>query len=137
MKQLPNSFDEFKELNFKMLSTSFDFIKHIVTTASAVLAILISLSQKPYHSILILCSLVLLLVCILCGTIVLYSVLFSFRKTGIDIVKNIDEQIQKGIRAYKPLYPGYDIGGKILEVVCVLSFILAMLILVVFSFAKL
>lgn len=137
MKQLPNSFDEFKELNFKMLSTSFDFIKHIVTTASAVLAILISLSQKPYHSILILCSLVLLLVCILCGTIVLYSVLFSFRKTGMDIVKNIDEQIQKGIRSYKPLYPGYDIGGKILEVVCVLSFILAMLILVVFSFAKL
>ncbi len=134
---LPNSFDEFKESNYKMLGSSFDFVKHLVTTASAVLAILISLSQKPYHSILLLCSLVLLLVCILCGTIASYIVLFSFRKTCMDIVENIDEQIREGARAYKPIYPGYNIGAKILEVVCVFSFIMAMLILVVFAFAKL
>lgn len=135
--KFPNSFDEFKESNYQMLGTSFDFVKHLVTTASAVLAILISLSQKPYHSILLLCSLVLLLVCILCGTIVLYTVLFSFRKTCMDIVENIDEQIQEGARAYKPIYSEYSIGAKILEVVCVFAFILAMMLLVVFAFAAL
>lgn len=132
--KFPNSFDEFKESNYQMLGTSLDFIKHLVTTASAVLAILISLSQKPYHSILLLCSLVLLLVCILFGTLASYIVLFSFRKTCMDIVENIDEQASKGARAYKPLYPGYNSVAKILEVVCVLSFIIAMVLLVVFAF---
>ncbi|MGM8362093.1 hypothetical protein ACSV4D_09280 [Flavobacterium sp. ARAG 55.4] len=135
--KFPNSFDEFKDSNYQMLAASFDFVKHLVTTASAVLAILISLSQKPYHSILILCSLVLLLVCILCGTIASYIVLFSFRKTCMDIVENIDEQVSKGAEAYKPFYPGYNIGAKILEVVCVLSFIVAMLLLVLFAFTNL
>jgi hypothetical protein len=135
--KLPNSFDEFKEYNYQMLGTSFDFVKHLVTTASAVLAILISLSQKPYHSILLLVALVSLLVCILCGTIVLYIVVFSFRKTCMDIVGNIDMQIQKGIREYKPFYPGYNTVAKIFEVVCVFSFLMAMLMLVVFAFAKL
>ncbi|EKT3967195.1 hypothetical protein NTJ12_002277 [Flavobacterium psychrophilum] len=135
--KLPNSFDEFKESNYQMLGTSFDFVKHLVTTASAVLAILISLSQKPYHSILLLCSLVLLLVCILFGTIASYIVLFSFRKTCMDIVENIDEQVSKGVRAYKPFYPGYNTVAKILEFVCVLSFIFAMLLLVVLAFATL
>ncbi|MBP4137420.1 hypothetical protein [Flavobacterium geliluteum] len=132
--KFPNSFDEFKESNYQMLGTSFDFVKHLVTTASAVLAILISLSQKPYHSILLLCSLVLLLVCILCGTIASYIVLFSFRKTCRDIVENIEEQVNMGVRAYKPLNPGYSIEAKILEFVCVFSFVMAMILLVIFAF---
>lgn len=132
--KLPNSFDDFKESNFKMLGTSFDFVKHLVTTASAVLAILISLSQKPFHSTLILCSLVLLMACILVGTLALYIVLFSFRKSCMDILENIEEQASMGVRAYKPFYPGYTLASKILEVVCVFSFVSAMILLVIFAF---
>jgi multisubunit Na+/H+ antiporter MnhB subunit len=132
----PNSFNDFKETNYQMLTTSYDFIKHLVTTASAVLAILISLSHQPSHNKILLGSLVLLALSILCGTIVLYIVLFSFRKTCMDILENIDEQVNMGARAYKPFYPGYNTVAKILEVVCVFSFIIAMLLLVIISFAK-
>lgn len=125
-----------KNLITKMLGASFDFVRHLVTTASAVLAIMLSLSQKPFHSILMLCSLVLLLLCILCGVLALYIVLFSFRKTCMDIVENIEEQVSKGVRAYKPFYQGYNTFAKVLEVVCVLSFVLAMLLLVIFAFQR-
>lgn len=135
--KMPNSFEEFKDSNYQMLNTSFDFVKHLVTTASAVLAILISLSHQPYRNTLLLVALVSLLACILFGTIVLYIVVFSFRKTCMDIVGNIEMQIQKGIREYKPFYPGYNTVAKIFEVVCVFSFIFAMVILVVFAFTAL
>jgi hypothetical protein len=108
-----------------------DFLKHIVTVASALLAILVSLEKPPYHNNLLFYALLLsLLLSILFGTSALYIVLVQHRRMGKDLVESVQEQIRQNKENYKPVFSKQNKLLSICEVVCIVSFLVSVISLV-------
>lgn len=131
---MPNLFNEYKQLDSKRIDNLFDFGKHMVTTASLVLSIVIPLSQKQKSSsLLLLISLVLMLVCILFGTLLLYRISIEYNKIGNKIVDSIKKQIEEN-KPYGSSYSNMSTLSVSFLIVCSCSFIIGMLLLVMSFF---
>ena len=130
-----DSLEDLKNLRKQILTLLSEFLKQIVVVASAVLAVLISLHPKQNHSnFLFLISLVLLLLCILFGIAALYLILYQHRRMDKDLLASIKEQLDSGTKNYKAVFSKYNKLAKFSELACVLSFVISMILLVIFSF---
>lgn len=134
---IQDSLQQLKELKETIRSLQMEFIKHTVAIASGLLALLISLTPSLlYNKWLFLLTLVLLLLCILFGTTALYILLVQFRKMDKDFLESIKTQIQNGDKNFQPVFSKNNTLLKLSEKICILSFVLACILLVVFAFLK-
>ena len=134
---IDNSFKARVALRKEIRDLLLDFIKHIVTVSSALLALLISLSQPSSGSIyLFYAVLLLLLLSILAGSSTLYIVLVQFCTMDKDLQEHILSQIQNGDENFRPVLSKHDTLLKWAETTCVFSFLLACMALVAFALLR-
>ena len=131
---LNNSFKDWNDLKKQILVLQMDFLKHIVTVSSAVLAILIALRGTSSHNnSLFQYSLLLLLICILFGIVSLYLILYQHRKMDKDMKESIAEQIENQTENYRGVFSKHNRLLKICEAICIFSFAFSMIVIVLYA----
>ena len=126
-----SSIEQIVQLKETIRDLLMDFLKHIVTDASALLAIIVALEKPPYHNNILFYALLLsLLLSILFGTIALYIVLVQHRKMSMDLLESVQEQILQNKENYEPVFSKQNKLLKVCELVCIVSFLVSVISLV-------
>ncbi len=126
-----SSIEQIVQLKETIRDLLMDFLKHIVTVASALLAIIVALEKPPYHNNILFYALLLsLLLSILFGTIALYIVLVQHRKMSMDLLESVQEQILQNKENYEPVFSKQNKLLKVCELVCIVSFLVSVISLV-------
>ncbi len=126
-----SSIEQIVQLKETIRDLLMDFLKHIVTVASALLAIIVALEKPPYHSNFLFYVLLLsLLLSILFGTTALYIVLIQHRRMSKDLLESVQEQIRQNKENYKPVFSKQNKILTLCELVCIVSFLVSVVSLV-------
>ena len=135
---IPDAIEQLKELKKVIANLRLEIAKNLVSVSSAILAILIALKNgSSDNTPLLHYAYVLFLLCILSGLMLLYGVLEQFRKMGKDWLALIILSSHEGFSCSdtKPIVSSkYDGFLKVLEIVCIFSFLMALVLLIWHSF---
>ena len=132
-----DSLQQLKELKGEIKSLQSEFVKNIVTISAGLLALLISLTPSlQYSRLLFLSTLLLLLSSIFFGVAMLYFQLFQFRRMDKDLVEAIKMQLKNRSETFEPVFSKNNTLLKVVESICLLSFVSACILLVAFAFYK-
>lgn len=134
---IQDSLQQLKDLKEVIRNIQMEVVKHFVTIASGLLGLLISLTPSLQHNRwLFLSILSFLLLCILFGSIVLYILLVQFRTMDKELLESIKRQMKNQKATFEPVFSKMNTLLKISETICILSFVLSFVLLVVFAFLK-
>lgn len=131
MNELLKQYSVLKKEHF---GVRIDFAKHFITVASTLLAVLIALKPPSAHSSLLYAgSLVLLLANILFGAAFLYIVLMQYRRLDIDFRAQLSTLAHNPLSQFQGVFSKYNTMQRLCEAGLYLSFVSAMVCLVVFA----
>ncbi len=134
MSNFDENFNQLKTLKETIVSLQGGFAKHLAGVSSATLTLLIVLrGQYVGNSFLYYLTLVLMLLCILASTAVLYISLTQHRILSKDFWKWLKESSHKA-KEDTPFYPKYDKLLHCMEFFAIASFLLSFVCLVTYAF---
>lgn len=120
----------YQRIKSKRFELRIDFIKHILTVSSGVLAVLVSLNRPYVHNSLFFCLLVLFLASALFGTIALIVVIYDFRKMDIDAYEQLTKEfwVQRNPKWISAILRFFEIGTYaffVLGLICMIVYIVS------------